>query len=350
MYPRFMFLRLCLALLVVCAVEAAAQSTATLHAFGGAGAALGARQLAVVINENDPASIDVGAHYVKVRDVPAENVIRVRLPHGLARIGREQFEALRAQIDAQVPAGVQALLLVWTTPYAVECNSITAALTLGFDPSVCAHSCAPTRPSPYFDSGSLRPHDDYAMRISMLLPADDVAAAKALIARGAAADHSMPRASAYLVRTADAHRNSRAVLFPRDAALSNPPLRIRNLQAEALEHADDVMFYLIGRARVDRLETLRFLPGALADHLTSAGGDLLGKGQMSSLRWLEAGATASYGTVSEPCNHWQKFPNPAALIKHYALGASAIEAYWKSVAWPAQGLFIGEPLAAPYRR
>jgi hypothetical protein len=40
--------------------------------------------------------------------------------------------------------------------------------------------------------------------------------------------------------------------------------------------------------------------------------------QMSSLRWLEAGATASYGTVSEPCNHWQKFPHPSVLLRHYA--------------------------------
>jgi uncharacterized protein (TIGR03790 family) len=107
-------------------------------------------------------------------------------------------------------------------------------------------------------------------------------------------------------------------------------------------------------AEVGKLGTLGFLPGALADHLTSFGGDLLESaeknGQMSSLRWLEAGATASYGTVSEPCNHWQKFPNPAVLLRHYVQGNSAIEAYWKSVAWPAQGLFIGEPLAAPYGR
>jgi hypothetical protein len=33
---------------------------------------------------------------------------------------------------------------------------------------------------------------------------------------------------------------------------------------------------------------------------------------------------------------------------HYAAGASAIEAYWKSVAWPGQGIFIGEPLAKPF--
>ena len=41
---------------------------------------------------------------------------------------------------------------------------------------------------------------------------------------------------------------------------------------------------------------------------------------MSSLRWLAAGATASYGTVGEPCNHWQKFPNPSVLLRHYLNG------------------------------
>ena len=100
--------------------------------------------------------------------------------------------------------------------------------------------------------------------------------------------------------------------------------------------------------KVPYLQTITFLPGAIADHLTSTAGDLLGTSQMSSLRWLEAGATASYGSVSEPCNYWQKFPNPAIMLKHYLAGETAIEAYWKSVAWPSQGLFIGEPLAAPY--
>jgi hypothetical protein len=33
---------------------------------------------------------------------------------------------------------------------------------------------------------------------------------------------------------------------------------------------------------------------------------------------------------------------------HYASGATAIEAYWKSVAWPGEGVFIGEPLASPF--
>ena len=112
-----------------------------------------------------------------------------------------------------------------------------------------------------------------------------------------------------------------------------------------------MLLYLTGAVVVDRQQRLRWLPGALADHLTSFGGALDGKsGQMTALAWIAAGATASYGTVSEPCSHAQKFPHPRVLLRHYTHGATAIEAYWKSVAWPQQGLFIGEPLAAPFAR
>jgi uncharacterized protein (TIGR03790 family) len=99
---------------------------------------------------------------------------------------------------------------------------------------------------------------------------------------------------------------------------------------------------------VDGIGSNRFLDGAIADHLTSAGGVLFGGGQMSILRWLDAGATASYGTVVEPCAFPQKFPHPAVVIDRYTRGETLIEAYWKSVAWPGQGVFVGEPLAAPF--
>jgi uncharacterized protein (TIGR03790 family) len=156
-------------------------------------------------------------------------------------------------------------------------------------------------------------------------------------------------ASAYYLTTSETARNSRAAFFPPEGRIEARKLSTKRLQADVLENKDDILIYQTGMAQVAKLDTLRFVPGALADHLTSLGGDLLGEGQMSSLRWLEAGATASYGSVSEPCNYWQKFPNPSVLLKHYVQGNSAIEAYWKSVAWPGQGLFIGEPLAAPYR-
>jgi hypothetical protein len=64
--------------------------------------------------------------------------------------------------------------------------------------------------------------------------------------------------------------------------------------------------------------------------------------------WLDAGVTASYGTVEEPCNYTQKFPQASILMEHYFRGETVIEAYWKSVQWPGQGLFVGEPLARPF--
>ena len=314
------------------------------------GGALRPQQLAIVINDDDPNSVAVGRYYRKRRDIPAENVVHVRIPGKPHQISRERFEELKQQIDAQLGPEVQAVLMVWTAPYAVECNSITGAYSLGFDGSQCAKTCAAGRPSPYFNAGTSRPFTDLGVRLSMLLPTESVEQAKALIDRGVASGFRTRPASAYYLTTSEKARNSRAAFFPPEGRIAARKLATRRLQADVLENKDDVLIYQTGMAHVAKLDTLKFVPGALADHLTSLGGDLLGEGQMSSLRWLEAGATASYGSVSEPCNHWQKFPNPSVLLRHYVQGNTAIEAYWKSVAWPAQGVFIGEPLAAPYGR
>ncbi|MDE2332398.1 MAG: TIGR03790 family protein, partial [Bradyrhizobium sp.] len=110
----------------------------------------------------------------------------------------------------------------------------------------------------------------------------------------------------------------------------------------------NILFYETGLANVPGINTNTYLPGALADHLTSAGGDLFGTDQMSVLRWLEAGVTASYGTVTEPCSYAQKFPAASALVKNYFVGNTSLEAYTKSVRWPAQGVFVGDPLARPF--
>lgn len=317
--------------------------------------ALGPAQLAIVVNDADPASVAVAAYYRERRGIPAANVVHVRIPGKPHSLEPARFRLLKAEIDSQLGPGIQAVLMVWTAPYAVACNSITAAYTLGFDAALCRDTCAAGQPSAYFNAPSVNapgrgPFASHGMRLAMLLPTESVAAAKSLIDRGVTSGFRPVPASAYYLTTSEASRNSRAAFFPPAGRIEAKKLDIRRLQAEALENANDIMFYQLGKASVDKLDTLHFLPGALADHLTSYGGELLGSRQMSSLRWLDAGATASYGTVSEPCSHWQKFPNPAVLLRHYLRGDSAIEAYWKSVAWPAQGLFIGEPLAAPYRR
>lgn len=305
-------------------------------------------QLAIVINDAEPNSIEAGEYYRKVHGIPAANVAHVTIPNRPRKLSMDQFAQLKERIDAQLQPGIQAVLMVWSAPYAVECNSITSAYTLGYDPGQCTRSCAPGKPSTYFNSDVAQPYTQLGMRLSMLLPIDFVEEAKAVADRGAVSGFSPPAASAYYLTTSDPARNSRAPLFPPAGMLAQRKLAIKHLKADSLEGAQDIMIYQTGLPRVAKLDTLRFLPGALADHLTSFGGDLQGTQQMSSQRWLEAGATASYGTVSEPCSYWQKFPQPSVLLRRYLSGSTALEAYWGSVAWPAQGLFIGDPLAAPY--
>ena len=325
-------------------------ATGQAGAQGAAAPRLRPSQLALVVNDAEPNSVAVAADYRKARGIPAANVIHVHIPGKPQRLDAAAFSALKERIDSQLPPGIEAVLMVWTAPYAVECNAITAAYSTGFDAGQCSNTCAASRPSAYFNATSVQPLADFRMRLSMLLPTDSVAQAKALIDRGVASGFRVPNATAYYLVTSQAARNSRAELFPRDGQIAAKKIRTRTLHSDALDGVSDIMVYQTGMAKVDKLDSVKFLPGALADHLTSFGGDLYGTSQMSSLRWLEAGATASYGSVSEPCNHWQKFPHPSVLLKHYLSGSTAIEAYWRSVAWPTQGLFIGEPLAAPYGR
>lgn len=311
-------------------------------------AALGPDQLAVIINTADPASVELGEYYARRRRIPRANVIPITLPAGQDEISRHDFEAAKAQVDAQIPSTAQAMALAWTTPFRVECLSITTAFAFGFDAAFCAQGCRPTRPSPYFDSPSTAPWSELGLRPAMLLAGRTAAGTKAMIDRGIRSDSTFPTGTAYLLSTSDRPRNARAVGYAQVEA-ADPRVRVERIDADELRDRSDVLFYFIGRVSVPGLETLRFRPGAIADHLTSTGGVLTGHGQMSALRWLEAGATASYGTVVEPCNFRSKFPQPSVVIDRYTRGETLLEAYWKSVASPGQGVFVGEPLAAPFR-
>ncbi len=110
-------------------------------------ATLDASQVALVLNAADPFSVEVGRYYLERRHIPLINVIRIRLPVGQDEISRPEFEAIKAQVDAQVPATVQAYALAWTVPFRVECLSITTAFAFGFDAHFCAEGCGPTKPT-----------------------------------------------------------------------------------------------------------------------------------------------------------------------------------------------------------
>jgi uncharacterized protein (TIGR03790 family) len=316
---------------------------------------LGAEQLGLVINTADPYSVEVGEHYIERRHLAADQVLRVVLPLH-ANLSLEQFEELQRQINAFFPRRIQALALAWVQPYSVQCHSITGALALGVDPELCHHSCAKTADSPYFNSASARPFTDHRLRPSMLLAAPSVEQARALIHRGVASDRSLglqgsPPVDVYFAANNDAARSVRAQLFPPTGLLRRWRVNVHTGMDESWRTGSRTLMIQTGAAQLGALDGIRWMPGALADHLTSYGGVLDGStSQTTALAWIASGATASYGTVSEPCAHLQKFPHPQLLLLHYLQGATALEAYWKSVAWPRQGLFIGEPLAAPFAR
>jgi uncharacterized protein (TIGR03790 family) len=306
-------------------------------------------RLGVLYNLNDSSSTLVAHYYAARRAVPEANLIGLDVPDKTG-ISAEELRQLRSQMLQRLPSNVQSLLLVWSRPYAVECMSITSAFAAGYVAGICNSSCARTPLNPLFDTQGWLPADTTGWLPAMLLPSADAALARAVIDRGmrADADGSRPPGVVYLVRTQDAARNVRAEGFDDAQAVVGNRVKVLQMRTPVDKAVPDTIGYFTGVVRVQELNHIAFRPGAVADHLTSFGGVLDGSAQMSALEWLRQGATGSYGSVSEPCNHRGKFPSPAIFMDHYLRGDTLLEAYWKSVAMPAQGLFIGEPLARPY--
>jgi uncharacterized protein (TIGR03790 family) len=324
-----------------------------------------ASQLGLVLNLEDPDSLALGAHYAAARGLTESQILRVSLPRR-AVLTPAEFTGLLEAVEGHFGPQIQALALAWNQPYAVACNSLTGALALGLDEALCAQSCGRSRSSGWFNSASTRPLLVPGIRPAMLLAAPTLAEARALVDRGVAADGSLLRASTagggdrntppalvLLLDGPDRARQVRRALYPPGDGGPlpwAPGVVWREAPADrALPGAERLLLAITGSLQLPLSPAPQWLPGGLGDHLTSFGGDLAGShGQATAMAWIASGATASHGTVSEPCNHWQKFPHPQVLLGHYLQGATAIEAYWRSVAWPQQSLFIGEPLAAPF--
>jgi uncharacterized protein (TIGR03790 family) len=307
----------------------------------------------------------VGSRYQLARGIPPENMFEVSFTPGNS-LDAVTFATLKAAIDGDAGANIQAYAITWTFPFIVQdqngCQmSVTSAFTLGYDEQWCVPGsvqCGATQKSPYYASASTAPFTDLGIRPAMMLAGTSSQAVFDLIDRGVAADHAFVSGTADLVISTDSVRSVRAQEFEAIAGSWTPGdlgldvKLVDNSQSTvdqgALEDAGAVMVYLIGLADVAGLATNQYLPGAVGDSLTSFGGVLSGTGQTTVLDWLGAGLTASAGTVREPCNFVQKFSNPLVLIPEYASGSTVVESYWKSVQWPGEVLFTGEPLARPW--
>lgn len=330
-------------------------------------------EIAVLINDNDPQSVEVANYYQQVRNIPNRNMIHLnfdqnKIHPGLPSnngIDPAEFAALKAQVDAAAGPEIQALVISWSRPFRVARfsyyptnYSITSAFTFGIDAAyLTSNNCAATPVNRYYGSASTAPYSDFGIRPAMMLAGVSTASVKATIDKGLKADRSLPGGNGWFVRTADSVRSApRSQDFQATVQNWNRPEALTMTYLDysktggrsEVKNAADILFYQTGVANVSGLNTNTYVPGALADHLTSNGGNLFGTEQMSALRWLEAGVTASYGTVTEPCAHTEKFPAASALVNSYFRGNTALEAYTKSVRQPSQGVFVGDPLARPF--
>lgn len=343
---------------------------------------LEAADLGVIVNDNDPQSVAVAYYYQQKRNIPPQNIIHVNIPNPGIDISSADFNLLRAKVLAATPPDVQAYAITWTTPWRVEKTmSITSAMAFGYDirrckvPEVSSKDYSGTYgPDSWLDKyNDFRTMRDslyirvggkdfnYAKsggRPTMMLAGRSLEHVFDLINRGVASDGTMPRGFGYMVETSIAARSVRAPNFAYfdsrwdDAAgltVKYIPKWTSLKWPEAIRDKDRVLFYFTGHAVVPDIKTNKYRPGAIADHLTSYGGQLTTSSQMSVLRWLEAGVTGSYGTVVEPKSYTEKFPEASTLIPLYFLGRSLIESYWQSVQWNGEGVFVGEPLASPYK-
>ena len=308
----------------------------------------GPEDLAVIVNDADPLSVEIAEYYKAKRGIPDANMIHIRFAPGSTVMSQVEFTKIKAIVNAKTPQQVQAYALTWAKPYRVDCMSITTAFAAGFDQKYCANGCTPTKLNPYFNSTSKAPFKNFKLRPTMSLAGLTFEEVKKLIDRGVLSDSTYPPGTGYLLDTSDRNRNVRAEEYGEIKKYLGTVIKLEHIKANFIENKSDVLFYFTGVAEVAKVRSNSYVPGSIADHLTSAGGQLTDSFQMSSLRWLEAGASGSYGAVVEPCNYPAKFPHPGIVISRYINGETLIEAYWKSVAMPGQGIFIGEPLANPY--
>lgn len=148
-------------------------------------AAFGPAQVGVVINDADPQSVTVGLAYQGARTIPPRNVVHLNFSTGQV-LSREEFFSVYATLSSALPSGIQALALTWLWPYRVDCMSVTSAFAFNFSEKYCGNypPCNPTAPSPYYNSTSQAPFDDFGIRPTFLIAGWTAADALATIAAG----------------------------------------------------------------------------------------------------------------------------------------------------------------------
>lgn len=167
--------------------------------------------------------------------------------------------------------------------------------------------------------------------------------------RAATSDLSSPGGTVFFFTTDDIRSKCREWQY---AAVQKEleSLHVASLTTSVFpSRKNGVLGLLCGTPWIHPSDMPSFLPGSMADTLTSYAGVMESPDHTKLTDWLRAGAAGSAGAVTEPFAIWTKFPS-ARFYVHYASGCTMIESFFQSIRCPLQLAIVGEPLACPWSR
>lgn len=316
----------------------------------------------VIVNQASSNSCELGNYYCQQRGVPPQNVLFINWSGGNILWASNDFQSnlvtplLQMLGTNQLTNQIQYVVLSMDIPFETTFGSInngtTSALFYGLrrgdgtDPSGLTNSYAASEAA--FPQAMPVGAPGYSF-LTTMITGDSLAHAEQLVDQGVASDGTFPLQPVILAKSSDVLRNLRYQYF--DNAIFNVNIlgvsTILRTNTDSIQWPNGCLGYQTGLADFGVPQGL-FVPGSMADSLTSYGGQIFGNNSQSNLlAFIDAGAAGSYGTVSEPDDDTQKFPNPQVYF-YQARGFSLAESYYQSLNVPYLGLVVAEPLAAPF--
>jgi uncharacterized protein (TIGR03790 family) len=316
----------------------------------------------VVVNQNSSNSVALGNYYCERRQIPPENVLRIVWSGGNIAWDVTQFQTNLLQpllaaittrgLSNQIHYVVLAMDIPYQTINGTAVNGTTSCLFYGVKTEIGAGGQSLTNSyyasEKIFSTATPTSAPGYSF-LTTMITATSLARAKQLVDQGVNSDATFPTAPVHLAKTDDPLRRLRYTLF--DNALFNTRLRgdyhVIRTNSNSPNGLSGLLGYQTG-LMLFNIAPNTFVPGAMADSVTSFGGMIFNYADQTSLMaFIAAGAAGSYGTVTEPTANAAKFPNPQNYF-YQARGFSLAECYYQSLNTPYQGLIVGEPLAAPF--